>query len=152
MTVVHLWPYIWPSARADLKAQTAESTSTEMIDVAKIKSSAIASRDARVYRVARRAAGAGGISVGRARDSDVWIDDTRVSKRHAAFETGADGLVLHDLSSTNGTFVNERKLDKDERTAVKPNDVVRFGRATKMHFLDPVGFFDYLLLLRRFGI
>src|SRR5262245_2714547 len=46
---------------------------TEMLDAAKIKSGALASREARVWIVARKQ-GSGEIVVGRSRECDVWID------------------------------------------------------------------------------
>lgn len=126
--------------------------STAMFDPSKHKAGSLASRDARVYRVVRRSAGSGEIVVGRAKDCDVWIADERVSKKHAAFEQVAAGYTLHDLGSKNGTYVNDRRLDKDERAHVKSGDSVRFGRAMKMHFLDAGGLYEYLNLLRRFGL
>src|SRR5277367_1430695 len=49
----------------------------------------------------------GGIKVGReAAPGQVVLDHPNVSRRHATFETGADGVVVRDLGSTNGTFVN----------------------------------------------
>jgi hypothetical protein len=125
---------------------------TEMLDPGKIKSGALASRDARVWTVTRRPPNTTEIVVGRARECDVWIDDTRVSKKHAAFAIEKSGFVLFDLGSTNGTFVNDRKLDKGERAQIRGHDQVRFGRAMKMHFMEPEGFFEYLNLLKRFGI
>jgi hypothetical protein len=35
---------------------------------------------------------------------------------------------------------------------IRGHDQVRFGRAMKMHFMEPEGFFEYLNLLKRFGI
>jgi pSer/pThr/pTyr-binding forkhead associated (FHA) protein len=125
---------------------------TEMLDAAKIKSGALASREARVWTVARKQ-GSGEIVVGRSRECDVWVDDSRVSKKHAAFEPSKKGeIVLHDLGSTNGTFVNDRRLDKGEKAKVLSHDQVRFGRAMKMHFMDAPGFWDYVAILRKFGM
>jgi len=124
---------------------------TEMLDAAKIKSGALASREARVWIVARKK-GEGEIVVGRSRECDVWVDDTRVSKKHAAFEAGKKDFLLRDLGSTNGTFVNDRRLDKDEKAKVLSHDQVRFGRAMKMHFMDATGFWDYVAILRKFGM
>jgi DNA-binding NtrC family response regulator len=48
----------------------------------------------------------GAISVGQAGDNRVTLRDPLVSRHHCIFETTADGLVLRDLGSKNGTFVN----------------------------------------------
>lgn len=42
--------------------------------------------------------------VGRGRESQIWIQDERISRRHARFRVGADGATLEDLGSRNGTF------------------------------------------------
>jgi hypothetical protein len=117
-----------------------------------LRQASIAARDARIYVIAKRegANTSPDILVGRSRENDVWIDDAEVSKRHARFRSGQGGLELLDMGSTNGTFVNEKKIEKETAVAVKPNDSIRFGRAAKTQLLDADSFFDYLTLLRRF--
>ena len=68
-------------------------------------------------------------TVGRAPGSDIELSDDSVSSRHAQLEKTAGGWRLTDLQSTNGTFVNERRIDSVE---LKPGDRVLFGevRAT----------------------
>lgn len=48
--------------------------------------------------------------MGRAPDCDVVIDDGHVSSHHARLAVDADGAWLHDLGSTNGTFVGRERL------------------------------------------
>ena len=50
------------------------------------------------------------ITMGRRPDNDVVIDDATVSRRHAMIMSTAYGYVLRDLSSANGTYVNDRKI------------------------------------------
>lgn len=47
--------------------------------------------------------------IGRA-NSDVVINDARVSRIHCALEVSAEGVELRDLDSTNGTFVEEKAI------------------------------------------
>src|SRR5205085_9189721 len=102
---------------------------TEFLDASKLKSGAIASREANTYVVLAKSGGARDIVVGRSQECDIWIDSTKVSKKHAAFEKEkGGGFSLRDLGSTNGTYLNDRRLDKEERVTVKPSDSVRFGR------------------------
>lgn len=49
-------------------------------------------------------------TLGRNPDSDVYLDDQRVSSRHAVIAHGATGWTLSDKGSTNGTFLNGRKV------------------------------------------
>jgi predicted component of type VI protein secretion system len=44
-------------------------------------------------------------------DADVVIDDPELSRRHLEIRPDDDGLVIEDLGSTNGTFVDERPIE-----------------------------------------
>ena len=55
------------------------------------------------------------------------IDDTTVSRRHATITRKAGGFELADLGSTNGTFVNGRRLRNP--IALKTGDEIKFGSA-----------------------
>jgi adenylate cyclase len=50
--------------------------------------------------------------VGRADDCDLPIEDPTVSRRHAELDLAASGLRLRDLGSTNGTFVDGRRISE----------------------------------------
>lgn len=65
------------------------------------------------------------ITVGRLADNSLQIDDGSVSSHHAEllFENGE--YHLHDLGSTNGTFVNEEQVTD---AILKHGDEIRFGR------------------------
>jgi pSer/pThr/pTyr-binding forkhead associated (FHA) protein len=77
--------------------------------------------DARTFRVR-----AGGIkTIGRATRADFIMDAPLVSRLHCRLEATADGLEVTDLSSTNGTFVNGRRI---ERARLKDGDRLRVGR------------------------
>lgn len=69
----------------------------------------------------------GNIVVGRSRDCDIVIRDQTVSGRHARLTWSGDRIVVEDLSSANGTFVDDKRID---RTEIRPGDDVRFGRAS----------------------
>ncbi|WUD71716.1 FHA domain-containing protein [Streptomyces sp. NBC_00510] len=64
--------------------------------------------------------------VGRDPDGDVVLDDPRVSWHHAVIRPAGDSWMLHDLGSTNGTFVNGRQV---RQWGVGPGSVIRFGHA-----------------------
>ena len=49
------------------------------------------------------------VVVGR-HEADVVIDDPELSRRHLEIRLVEDGLVIEDLGSTNGTFVDERPI------------------------------------------
>jgi hypothetical protein len=56
------------------------------------------------------------------------IDESSVSRRHARFVRVANQVMVEDLGSTNGSFVNGAKLTAS--TVLRPGDEVRFGAIT----------------------
>jgi hypothetical protein len=64
------------------------------------------------------------LAIGRGSTSDLVLDDAFVSGRHASVEYEREGLVLSDLGSTNGTFVNGRRVT---RATVRPGDELTIG-------------------------
>ena len=63
-------------------------------------------------------------SVGRARANDIALEDEAVSGQHFRVRPEEGGFVLHDLGSTNGTRVNERRVS---RHGLQDGDVIRIG-------------------------
>ena len=51
------------------------------------------------------------LTVGRSAPSEIILEGSTVSRRHCRFEQRDDGIVLTDLGSTNGTFVNGERID-----------------------------------------
>lgn len=67
------------------------------------------------------------IRIGRVRSAQVVIDDDAVGRMHATIEVSPDGaVVLHDLGSTTGTYVNGRRV---ARALLQRGDQVRIGPA-----------------------
>ncbi|MFW5876918.1 MAG: sigma 54-interacting transcriptional regulator [Myxococcota bacterium] len=62
--------------------------------------------------------------VGRASPSDLVVEDRGLSRQHARFTWKGDVLLLEDLGSTNGTFVNGARV---RQTEVGPDDEVVLG-------------------------
>ena len=54
------------------------------------------------------------VTVGRRSDNDVVVDETTVSRRHSLIMESADGFIVRDLNTTNGTFVNRNKIGQAE--------------------------------------
>ena len=51
------------------------------------------------------------ISIGRALTNDITLDDVRISRLHAKLDYGDQGLTLEDLDSSNGTRVNNKRIE-----------------------------------------
>ncbi len=68
------------------------------------------------------------LNIGRAADNDMQLDHPSVSKIHAAMRMNTDGaLVIADTGSTNGTFINGRRIAYGEARAIEAGDTVGFG-------------------------
>ncbi len=69
--------------------------------------------------------GGGRVSAGRHPDSDLFLDDVTVSRRHAEILHHGGGYELVDLGSLNGTYVNRRRV---ERAVLRDGDEVQIGK------------------------
>ena len=68
------------------------------------------------------------LNVGRASDNELTLNDGSVSKIHAALLMTAEGtLLVADTGSTNGTYVNGRRIAYGESRLIEDGDVVGFG-------------------------
>ncbi|MEP6848391.1 MAG: FHA domain-containing protein [Acidobacteriota bacterium] len=66
--------------------------------------------------------------VGRTKENSIAIDDASISKLHASLVLNSSGqLILADTGSTNGTFVNGRRIAYGKAEAIKEGDKVNFG-------------------------
>ena len=75
------------------------------------------------------------IVIGRDPGVDLTISSPAISRRHARILREADGYVLEDLGSSNGTYVNEQKLTG--RHTLKSGDQIRLGQAVTMIYAAP---------------
>jgi hypothetical protein len=75
------------------------------------------------------------IAVGRARNCDVVLRDSSISKLHAHFRRSGARLELIDNDSKNGTWVNGTRLRPEKPTSLAVGDTIQFG-SLNTHFLD----------------
>ncbi|HWH34988.1 MAG TPA: FHA domain-containing protein [Acidimicrobiales bacterium] len=75
------------------------------------------------------------VSAGRHPQSDIFLDDVTVSRRHARFVARGDRYVLQDAGSLNGTYLNRERIEEVE---LANGDEVQIGRF-KLVFLDTSG-------------
>jgi Domain of unknown function (DUF1707)/FHA domain len=67
-------------------------------------------------------------TIGREVSCDMTLADLTVSRRHASLQRGADGWLLADLGSTNGTRLNGWRVNSP--IPVQAGDLVSFGAVT----------------------
>ncbi len=72
---------------------------------------------------------AGNTTVGRHPESDIFLNDVTVSRHHCRFVLSGGDLLLEDSGSTNGTYVNDDRVDSSPLAA---GDEVIVGR---FHFV-----------------
>jgi NADPH-dependent 2,4-dienoyl-CoA reductase/sulfur reductase-like enzyme/pSer/pThr/pTyr-binding forkhead associated (FHA) protein len=76
------------------------------------------------------------LTIGRQQGVQLLIDEATVSRRHAEISYANGQYILQDLGSSNGTFVNDLRLEPVSTYVLKPNDVVRFGKTVKFRFVE----------------
>jgi hypothetical protein len=65
------------------------------------------------------------MTLGRAPNADVFLDDITVSREHAVLERQGDGVHLRDCGSLNGTYVNRQRV---ESTVLGDGDELQIGK------------------------
>jgi hypothetical protein len=78
-------------------------------------------------------------TAGRHPDSDIFLDDVTVSRRHVEFRSspasGSHGYTVHDVGSLNGTYVNRERIDS---SPLAGGDEVQIGKF-RLVYLAPAG-------------
>ncbi|MDH6306344.1 pSer/pThr/pTyr-binding forkhead associated (FHA) protein [Parabacteroides sp. PF5-5] len=78
------------------------------------------------------------VKIGKADDNDFVVNDPHVSRYHARLTRESDGcLLLEDLGSTNGTYVNGGQIVKKR---IAPTDIVKLGDSYTLHVPEVLKF------------
>lgn len=60
--------------------------------------------------------------------TDLGGADNGVSRKHAVIRRSGTDCTIEDMGSTNGTYINRKRLQPHAPQAIKPGDEVRFGK------------------------
>jgi pSer/pThr/pTyr-binding forkhead associated (FHA) protein len=71
------------------------------------------------------------VTAGRHPDSEIFLDDVTVSRRHAEFHRSGDAFTVSDVGSLNGTYVNRDRIDRVQLT---DGDEVQIGKYRLVFF------------------
>ena len=63
--------------------------------------------------------------IGRHPDSEIFLDDITVSRRHAEIRRDTGAFSLHDVGSLNGTYVNRERVEEADLTT---GDEIQVGK------------------------
>lgn len=77
----------------------------------------------------------GTTTIGRHPDSDIFLDDVTVSRRHAEVLTAAGRFTVTDAGSLNGTYLNRERIDEAE---MRSGDELQIGKF-RLVFLHETG-------------
>lgn len=77
----------------------------------------------------------GVVHAGRHPDSDIFLDDITVSRRHAEVERGDEGWVVRDVGSLNGTYLNRERI---EEAPLHHGDELQIGKFRLVFFSGQV--------------
>jgi len=70
-------------------------------------------------------------TVGRHPESDIFLDDVTVSRRHAEFIRQDGGFIVRDVGSLNGTYLNRERIEESPLTG---GDEVQIGKFRLVYF------------------
>ena len=68
----------------------------------------------------------GVVTVGRTPQSDIFLDDVTVSRKHAEIERNESGFRIRDVGSLNGTYVNRVRVDAVD---LRNGDEIQVGKS-----------------------
>ena len=73
-------------------------------------------------------------TAGRRPDSDIFLDDVTVSRRHAEFVRREGHFVVRDIGSLNGTYVQRDRIDE---AVLRAGDEVQIGKYRLVFYPSP---------------
>jgi len=78
----------------------------------------------------------GRTAIGRAPESDILLAEAGISRKHALLEREDDFVWITDLHSRNGTYLNQERLESDERLPLKRLDRISFGTSLNEYVIE----------------
>lgn len=69
--------------------------------------------------------GESNVLIGRDERCQIRIPSHEVSRQHCALRSTAEGILVRDMASRNGTFINDMRIERE--TFLRPGDLLRVG-------------------------
>ena len=67
-------------------------------------------------------------TVGRVEDNQFPLAEPSVSSHHCEIWAKGDDIIIKDLGSTNGSYVNEKQIETNKEATLRPGQVLRLGQ------------------------
>lgn len=67
-------------------------------------------------------------SLGRLDDNQFCLAEPSISSHHCEIWSKGDDIIIKDLGSTNGSFVNDKQIEANKEAALRPGQVLRLGQ------------------------
>ncbi|RME03353.1 MAG: FHA domain-containing protein [Planctomycetota bacterium] len=83
------------------------------------------------------------ITLGRTANNDIHLPFKGISKLHAYFKIHNLQTTITDADSTNGTFVNGKKLKSSQATLLKDRDILSFAKLFHFFYFSPSALYHY---------
>jgi pSer/pThr/pTyr-binding forkhead associated (FHA) protein len=84
----------------------------------------------------RFALGVGKTTIGRHPDSDIFLDDVTVSRRHAEVRHAEDRFSVNDVGSLNGTYLNRERIEEAD---LHSGDELQIGKFRLVFLYEMLG-------------
>ena len=68
------------------------------------------------------------LTIGRDTNNSITLEDKLASRKHAVIQKIRDEFYIQDLDSTNGTFVNNKRIPAGDYVRLRPSDTIMIGR------------------------
>ena len=81
------------------------------------------------------------VTLGRAANNDVCVDERSISRLHAEFRANKNGFVLSDKASSQGSRINGKRLSPGHSQELRSGDILEFGDV-KFLFLSAESFWE----------
>lgn len=87
--------------------------------------------------------------LGRGKEADLAFPDLTISHRHALISEIDDQIWIQDIKSSNGVFVNDKKIK--DKTLLKPGDLVQLGQTRFLAFQSEEDVSEQTIILHSLG-
>ncbi len=93
--------------------------------------------------------------IGRSPESDIVVNANSISRKHVQIEVRDQKILIEDLESSNGTFLNEMRLEARKKYPIPENTAVRLGNSKETISIElmerPIEFDQYHSYLPKFN-